>query len=466
MKRIEPRTIPGFRDRLPNEMIAKEKLIATVEAVYRSFGYLPLDTPAMEYEDVLTGAEESFSGQIFRIVSRSSGRIINRELLKEGTLLPQESALRFDLTVPLCRVFAQHYESLVRPFKRYHYGKVWRAETPQIDQGRYCEFEQFDFDIVGSDDMMADAEVMAVMVTALQSFGLERFRVNVNNRKLLDGIAQILGFAGEDQPVVLRVIDKLPKVGMQKVLKELEKGEGEDKIGFNKITGKALDQIRQFLEIKGEPDQVLEELRSRYGQSARAEEALDELTLIVQYLRGMDINQRNWSVDPTVIRGLGYYSGPVFETILEDLPEFGSPYSGGRFDALVSRFSSMKAPAVGASIGVDRFLDAMIRLEKIEVDRKTYTQVLIINFDPNLASKYLSIASLLRQSGINTEVYFGEERGFKAQLNYAIKLGIPLVIILGEKEAAKNQLAVKDLRSRQQTTIEESQLLTHVKTVL
>ncbi len=425
-KFINPDLPGGFRDYLPGEEIARQKMTDTIRATFELFGFLPLDTPAIEREEILTGGDENFNKQIFK-----AG-------VKGGS---EELALRFDLTVPLARVVSLYQEEIEKPFKRYQLGKVWRGERQQA--GRFREFAQFDADIIGSGRTSADSEIVALLYKTFKNLGIERFQIQINNRKILNGLSDFAGYDAGLNADILRIIDKQDKIGLDGVSKELSE----------KLNNDQIEKIEEFLDIKSEnSDEILDALAKLFIGSAEATAGISELRQIANDLRAQNIPDEYWKINLSVARGLGYYTGPIFETILLDLPNIGSVASGGRYDGLVSRFSAQNIPATGISIGVDRLFVALEKLGFVK-KQKSLVKVLVLNFDIDAESYCQKIVSTLRDSGINSEIYLGKEEGIKSQLGYALKQEIPFVVIAGTDEKSKNEVQLKDLNARTQENI-------------
>ena len=440
---VKPEVPSGFRDYLPQEMIQRQAMLDTIRRVYESFGFSPLETPAVERTECLLGRDK-----------KSSMVIFNTSLSRAEPDDPQELSLRFDLTVPLARVVAANIDTLPRPFRRYQCGKVWRGEKPQA--GRFREFMQFDADIVGAASMMADAEIMMLMWKTMAELGFSRFMIRFNNRKILNALAQRLGLkdiSGEQGKELFRVIDKLEKIGWDGVSEELKRPpDNEFDLVSLALSDENVDVVRRFVETSGTPEEVLAALPGILGDGSYATQGVAELKEIVEYLTAAEVPRENWAIDLSVARGLDYYTGPVFETTLLDLPSIGSVFSGGRYDDLVSRFSDATPCATGASIGVDRLFAAMEKLKLLQ-GRKTVTDVLIMDVEASCRPTYFQIARKLRDAGFCVEIYSGEQPSFKAQLAYATKLEIPYVVIYGGREAATRTVAVKDMVARAQKGI-------------
>lgn len=439
---IEPRLGAGIRDYLPQDMIPRQRMLEIIRKTFELFGFLPLDTPGLELEEVLTGGDPSFRMNIFQAGLRNSEE--------------QKLALRFDLTVPLARVVAQYGSQIEKPFKRYQTGKVWRGEKPQA--GRFREFVQFDADIVGTNRMAADAEIVALMYSTMSNLGFQNFMVRINNRKILNGLADYIGYDEEINPDVLRSIDKMDKVGWPGVSEELK--------NILNFTDSNLSKMESFLKLAGDDQEnLLDSLSNLMQNSPIAMEGINELKEIEKSLNALEIPREKWSIDLSVARGLGYYTGPVFETILTDLPSIGSVFSGGRYDDLVARFGTASLPAVGASVGVDRIFAAMEKLGIVKQE-KTLTKVLVLNFDPDCETIGETLVSKLRAAGIPSEIYLGKELTFKGQLAYAVRLEFPGVLIVGSREKEAGTVQVKNMLLRTQETIPQVDVVSEVKRIL
>ena len=449
---VEPRITSGLRDYLPEDMIPRQKVLDTIRKVFERFGFLPLDTPAIEQEEVLTGGDPNFKMSIFRTSVPNS---------------PQEKlALRFDLTVPLARVVAQYPDRIKKPFKRYAVGPVWRGEKPQA--GRYREFVQFDADTIGSSDMMADAEIIAIMYETMTALGIPNFFVRVNNRKVLNGLAEYAGFTPGKSSDVLRTIDKLDRQGWRAVEEELAMDEKFNQLGERTggaaLSSSQIEAIRAFLDLPS-GEELLDEVEALMANSPIALEGTEELRQIQSHVRALGVPDDRWKIDLSVARGLGYYTGPVFETVLTDLLSIGSVFSGGRYDNLVNQFSNVSVPATGASVGVDRLFAAMEQLGLVE-RRTSVADVMVLNFDPSCRTKCQNIATILRRKGIKTEIYIGAAVTLKEQLSHAVRQDVPVVIILGSYEAEKEICKVKNLRTREQIEVPEADIVSTIDNIL
>lgn len=411
---INPRTLKGFRDFLPSNMIPREKLMETARTVYRSFGFVPIDTPALEYAEILCGKGGAETDkQMYRF---QHGR--------------HDVAMRFDLTVPLARFVAQHINDLGLPFKRYHIGPVWRGENTQA--GRYREFVQCDFDTIGSTSIASDIETALVIHDLMRAIGFEKFTIRMNNRKVLNGLLEKNGLA-EASVAVLRALDKLGKIGQEKVKVEM--------LAATSASESQVDQIWRLAEITGANSEVLSRLKPLCAGNELAELGLSQLEQVVAACQAVGIAQSHLKIDVAIARGLDYYTGSIFETFLTDLPGIGSVCSGGRYDNLTELFTKQPLPGIGASLGLDRLLTAMQQLEMIPPMR-TMADILIIHFDSNQLTEYLQIARDLRRAGIGVEVY-PDKKKLDQQFKYADRNGFQAVLIAGPEEIAADRVKLK-----------------------
>ncbi|MEX2173121.1 MAG: histidine--tRNA ligase [Pirellulaceae bacterium] len=423
---IEPRTLKGFRDYLPEAMIPRERLIATAQRVYRSFGYSPIDTPALELYEVLAGkgGDES-DRQLYQFEDHGGRRV----------------GMRFDLTVPLARFAAQHAHELGLPFKRYHIATVWRGENTQ--RGRYREFMQCDFDTIGTRSVAADIETALVIYDLVRQIGATfgkplPFSIRVNNRAVLSGLLAKLGLADKSVPL-LRALDKLPKIGRDKVADEMQAAAG--------ATAEQASQVLKLAELSGGNDAVLSQLGPLVAGNAVGEEGVDRLRQILRGARAGGVPEQAIVVDVSIARGLDYYTGAIFETFLTDLPTIGSICSGGRYDNLAALFTKQELPGIGASLGLDRLLAALAELGMIDKVR-TPAPVLIAYFDKDRLDDYLRLAAALRAAGIGVEL-FPEPKKLGQQLQYADRRGFRVALIAGEREFAAGVCQLKDLQTGQ-----------------
>ncbi|HEV2852891.1 MAG TPA: histidine--tRNA ligase [Thermoanaerobaculia bacterium] len=428
---VEPRVSRGLRDLLPDQMLARQWMIDTIRGVYELYGFVPLGTPAIEYLDVLRGSAAGGEAQ------KSVFTVQNPE--------KEELGLRFDLTVPLARVIAQ-YRDLPRPFRRYQVSPVWRADKP--DKGRFREFTQFDLDSVGTESEIADTEIIAGMCDTLNALKVGPFRVRFSSRGILNTLLAYAGIPPEQGAEVFRVLDKLDKVGPKKVRLELTTGyvdSSGDPIPGVGLAGEQVDKIERFLEIRSDDRrEVVTRLREIFGGVEGADREVGLVERISERLYTLGYGEDQVSLDLSIARGLAYYTGPVFEAVLLDAPQFGSVFGGGRYDGLVLRFLGERVPAVGASIGVDRLLAALVHLGRAGRQKST-AKVLITNMDPALEADYLAMTWELRRAGIPTELYLGTAKGPGKQLKYADAWGVPIAILYGSNEKERGMVTLKDM---------------------
>ena len=431
---IKPSTLKGFRDYLPSAMIAREKLIDTARQVYRSYGFSPIDTPALEFSEILLGkgGEES-DRQIFRFIDQGD----------------RDVAMRFDLTVPLARFAAQHYHEIGMPFKRYHIGSVWRGEN--TSRGRYREFMQCDFDTIGTTSNAADIETLLVIHDLFDRLGFSKFTIRVNNRLVLNGLLEKLGLADKASGV-LRSLDKLPKIGREKVIAEMV-----ERVG---ATAEQAGEVLSLAELKGEPSAILAKLETQLAGSDVGLTGVARLTELFKTVAQAGANSERVELDLSIARGLDYYTGTIYETFLGDLPGIGSVCSGGRYDNLAELFTTQKLPGVGASLGLDRLLAAMEELGMVEA-ASTPAKVLIAYFDANHLGDYHRVARELRAAGIASEVY-PEAVSIGEQLKYASRKGFKIGVIAGDREFAAGHWQVKNLITREQATVGTTELIEHL----
>ncbi len=427
---IKPQTLKGFRDYLPGPMIAREHLIDTARRVYRSFGFSPIDTPALEYTEILLGkGGEETDKQLFRFTDQGE----------------RDVAMRFDLTVPLARFASQHLQEIGTPFKRYHIATVWRAEKPQ--KGRYREFIQCDFDTIGTDSNVADTETLLVIHDLMERLGFTRFNIRVNNRLVLNGLLEHLGLTGQTVGV-LRALDKLPKIGREAVIAEMT-----EKVN---TTASQADSVLKMTELTGTPAEILDQVETMLAGNEQGMMGVKKLRELFSWAATSGVTTERIALDLSIARGLDYYTGTIYETFLSDLPGIGSVCSGGRYDNLAGLFTSQKLPGVGASLGLDRLLAAMEELGAVST-ASTPAPVLVLLFDAAHTGDYLRIARTLRAAGIETEVSC-DPRAIGKQLAYANRKGFRVALIAGETEFAQGSWQVKDLKASQQITVSEAEL--------
>lgn len=452
---ITPRTLSGFRDYLPEVMLAREKVLQTAREVYRSYGYTPIDTPACESLEVLLGKGGDESDKlVYRVLSARGDKA--------------EMGLRFDLTVPFARFAAQYINDLGTPFKRYAMGPVWRGERP--GHGRYREFWQCDFDIIGTTANAADIETTLVINDLLTALGLERFEIRINNRLLLNGLLERNGLADRAVPL-LRSIDKLPKIGRDKVADEMVREAG--------VSPEQADAVLRLTEMTGSNDQVLDAVEAFFGSSPheKATEGIRRLRELLRATARAGVPDGRVRIDLSIARGLDYYTGTIYETFLtgtytdgtevRPLAGFGSVCSGGRYDNLAALFTRQTLPGVGASLGVDRLVAALEAMRHpLLTGQTTPAEVLVVNFDTERTGDYQRVARRLRAAGVNVEVYPDKPGKVGLQLGYAEKRGFKLALIAGPAEFEQGVWKVKHLARREETAVAEAELVTHIRTLL
>ncbi|MBN1395891.1 MAG: histidine--tRNA ligase [Pirellulales bacterium] len=415
--RITPRTLKGFRDWPPETMIPRERLIETARRVYRSYGFSPIDTPALEYLEILSGkGSDETDKQLYKFQDHG-GRWVG---------------MRFDLTVPLARFAAQHVARLGTPLKRYHIATVWRGENTQ--RGRFREFMQCDFDTIGTISTAADVETALVIHDLMREIGFAEFTIRLNNRMVLTGLLERLSLA--DRAVaVLRALDKLGKIGPQAVAEEMVATAG--------ATDEQARGVLRLAEISGDNDDVLRELGKLVEGNETGRNGAARLREVFKAVAAAGVPAERLRIDPSIARGLDYYTGTVYETLLDALPGIGSVCSGGRYDNLAAAFTSQELPGVGASLGLDRLLAAMEELGMVE-RVATPAPVFIPFFDKDRLHDYLRLAAALRASGIGVELYPDPKR-LGQQLKYADRRGFRVALIAGGDEFASGVCQVKDL---------------------
>ncbi|HGY92214.1 MAG TPA: histidine--tRNA ligase [Planctomycetes bacterium] len=441
---IQPRLFKGCRDALPEDMIPRREMLEVMTRIFETFGFAPVETPAIEFLDILLGKYGEEGDKLIYPLAYKGGRTL---------------ALRYDLTVPLSRLVAMHPE-LPRPFKRYQIQPVWRADRPQPAQGRYREFYQCDVDTVGSPSLMADAENVAVCYRVYEALGLlddeAGLVMRVNNRKLLRVLVTAAGLDADQDKTVCTALDKIDKIGREKVAAELdEKGISAD------ATHRLFQLIAVSEENGGRPTATLEALRATLEGVPGAGEALDEMAALFDGLAALDVPDERLRFDLVLTRGLDYYTGPIYEFQLTGLASFGSLGGGGRYDDLLSIYGVGDIPATGVSIGLSRVQSALVKLGRLE-SRKSPTRALVLHLEDVPQTTSLRLATRLRGEGIPTEVWFEPSR-FKKQIQHAVKLGIPFVLIQGPDELERGVVQVKDVRQGRQVEVMESDLADHLR---
>ena len=437
MAKMTPRTLSGFMELLPAPQQQMERMMEILRTTYARYGFTPLDTPVIEASEVLLakGGGET-EKQIYRFSKGDA-----------------DLALRFDLTVPLAKYVALHYNDLSFPFRRFQIGKVYRGERAQ--RGRFREFYQADIDVIGDGklDIINEAEIPAIIYETFTALGLQRFQIRVNNRKILNGFYAMQGLS-EKSGEIMRTVDKLDKIGAEKVRVCLM-----DDCG---LTDTQAEEILTFIAIRGTNEEVLSALSGYEGRNGVFDEGLRELHTVVKYLSAFGVPAANFAVDLTIARGLDYYTGTVYETTLLDHPEIGSVCSGGRYDNLAAYYTDRQLPGVGISIGLTRLFYVLGEQGMLNPNLPTApADVLILPMTDELAPA-IALATKLRQGGIRTQLYT-EAKKFKAKMNYADKLAIPYVLFLGEDEIAQGIVTCKDMVSGEQTKLSADDTLALIR---
>ena len=439
MEKIKPRTLSGFMELLPKEQMLFEEMVSILKETYSLYGFSPLDTPLIEASDVLLakGGGET-EKQIYRFTKGDS-----------------DLSLRFDLTVPLARYVAQHSAELTFPFRRYQIGKVYRGERAQ--RGRFRDFYQADIDIIGDEklDIMNEAEIPSIIYRAFTKLGLRRFKIRINNRKVLNGFFAILGLS-EIAPEIMRTIDKLEKIGADKVTAMLlEMG----------VSTKNAAKIIEFIGTTGDSAAVIESLNKYKGQNELFDLGASELETVVTNMHGFGVPDEFFTVDLTIARGLDYYTGTVYETVMLDHPEIGSVCSGGRYDNLAEYYTDRKLPGVGISIGLTRLFFVLGDKNLLNPEYPaSVSDVLIIPMTDDMAPA-VKLATEFRENGVRAQIYT-EKKKFKAKIGYADKLNIPYAVFLGEDEIANGSATVKNMKTGEQNTLPSSDAVCAVKNAI
>ena len=424
MAKVQPRTLSGFMELLPKEQVLFERILGILRSTYERYGFTPLDTPLIESSEVLLakGGGET-EKQIYRFTKGDS-----------------DLSLRFDLTVPLAKYVALNYGKLTFPFRRYQIGKVYRGERAQ--RGRFREFYQADIDVIGDGklDIFSEAEIPSIIYRAFTELGLKRFRILVNNRKILNGFYAMLELSGQAGDI-MRTVDKLDKIGLEKI-EELLTGELE-------ISPHNAEEILRFISISGSNEAVLSALEEYRGRNETFDQGLDELSTVIKYLSAFGVPEAHFAVDLAIARGLDYYTGTVYETAMLDHPEIGSICSGGRYDNLAEYYTDKQLPGVGISIGLTRLFYVLQEQGYLNESLNTAPADLLILPMTEDLSHAIALATYLRSWNLQVQIY-AEPKKFKQKMAYANKLGFPYVAILGEDEIKQEKVALKDMRTGEQ----------------
>ena len=440
MAKVSPRTLSGFMELLPEQQMKMERMMEILRQSYSVYGFTPLDTPVIESAEVLLakGGGET-EKQIYRFMKGES-----------------DLALRFDLTVPLAKYVAGHYGELTFPFRRYQIGKVYRGERAQ--RGRFREFYQADIDVIGDGklDIINEAEIPAIIYNTFSKLGITKFRIKVNNRKILNGFYAMNGMS-ERAGDIMRTVDKLDKIGAEKVRQLL--------IDDVKMLPCKAENVLDFMAICGSNDEVIAALEHYRGMDATFDQGLDELKTVTGYLAAFGVPEENFAVDLTIARGLDYYTGTVYETEMTEHPEIGSVCSGGRYDNLAEYYTDKQLPGVGISIGLTRLfyvLNEQGLLSDEIVTAPCDALVIPMTEDAGFA---ISAATALRAGGVRTQLY-GEKKKFKAKMSYADKLKVPFVVLVGEDEINEGVLSVKNMQTGEQVKLSPAAAAEHIAAVI
>lgn len=425
-KSINPRLLKGFRDFLPAQMILRQRIMGTLREIFERHGFAPLDTPALEYLETLAGKYGEEERLLYRFQDHGG----------------RDVGLRYDLTVPLARVMGLYANQVVFPFKRYHIAPVWRGENPQ--RGRYRELYQCDIDIVGSASMLADAEILTILAEAMDTLGFTGYSILLYNRKLLAGMARYAGVPADQAGGIYRAVDKLAKIGADGVLAEM---------GRYGVPADAARRALEFATADSDLDNgaLLDRLEGRLAADPLALEGVRELREILEYLAALSPSATRVRVDPTLARGLDYYTGPIWEISVVE-PKIGSLGGGGRYDKLVGMFSGRDLPTTGSSLGLERIIDVMESLGMIQ-QTAGVSQVLVAPFNRAVLPDALRLLAAIRAAGIPAEIYLNPDEKLGKQLQYADRQGIPLAAIVAPDELARDEVLLKDLKTQSQQTL-------------
>ena len=425
MAKTLAKTLPGFMELLPQDQILFNQIKEKIENTYKKFGFLPLDTPIIEDSKVLLAkAGGETEKQIYRFNKGES-----------------DLSLRFDLTVPLAKYVAKNYGNLAFPFRRYQIGKVYRGERQQ--KGRFREFYQCDIDVIGDGELSNrnDAELPAVIYNIFKELGFDKFTICLNNRKILNGLFSSMELTDKAADI-LRIIDKIEKIGKENVIKEIKE------LG---VEEQNIEKIMNFLSIEGTTDEKINALKELEIKNEIFELGLNDLTEVIKYIRAFEIPEKNFKIDLSIARGLDYYTGTVYETFLDEYKSLGSICSGGRYDNLAEYYTDKKLPGVGISIGLTRLFYQLNEKKLIELEKRSISDIIVIPMT-NDFEYIMKVANKLRKEGNNVQIYF-EDKKIKAQFKYADKLQVPFTVIIGEDEVKNNTYTIKDMQTGEQKEI-------------
>lgn len=431
---VRPSILPGFMELTPSDQILFNKMMDTIRKNYEKYGFLPIDTPVIEKSEVLLakGGGET-EKQVYKIESKST-----------------DMSMRFDLTVPLARYVSQYYSKLEFPFRRYQIGKVYRGERNQ--KGRFREFYQCDIDIIGNGNLsiINDAEIPALIYSTFKELGFDSFTIYINNRKMLKGFFDSLEI--KDSAEVLRTVDKLEKIGIDKVEEELAN------LGLDR---QVIARINKFIKIEGSNEEILLALKDLNVDNEFFQEGLEELSTVVKYIKIFGVPEDNFKIALSIVRGLDYYTGTVYETFLDEYPSLGSICSGGRYDDLAAYYTKQKLPGVGMSIGLTRLFYQLREANIINFEDTSLTKVLIIPMD-EFIEESVEVANALRKKEIHSQVYL-ESGKMGKKFNYADKLNIPYVIVVGEEEVKTGLYSLRDMKTGEQKNLSIEDIINHLK---
>ena len=436
MKKVEPKTLSGFMELLPNEQVLFNQMQDKIRESYEKFGFLPIDTPVIESSEVL--------------LAKAGGE--TEKQLYNFTKGDSNLTLRFDLTVPLAKYVAEYYGQITFPFRRYQIGKVYRGERAQ--RGRFREFYQCDIDIIGDGNLniINDAEIPAIMYETFKNLGLENFTIHINNRKILNGLFEAANV--KDKSVdVMRTLDKIDKIGKEIVVAIFK----DD----YKMNDESINTIVDFIEINGTTDEKLKKLEEFGINNELYNKGVEELKEVVKHIRLFNVPEEAFEIDLSIARGLDYYTGTVYETFLNEYKSIGSICSGGRYNDLAGYYTDKELPGVGMSIGLTRLFFILNDIGLIKADKKSISDVLVVSMVEDLSTS-IEVANMLRNAGINTEIYFDNKK-IKAKFKYADRLNIPYVIVIGEDEINSGLLTIKNMQEGTQEQLKIEDIIEKLK---
>ncbi len=425
--KVQPKILPGFMELLPEDQILFNSMVDKIRSVYEKFGFLPLDTPVIEYSEILLAkAGGETEKQIYRFNKGDN-----------------DLSLRFDLTVPLARYVAQRYPYLTFPFKRYQIGKVFRGERPQ--KGRFREFYQCDIDVIGNENLplVYDAEIPAIIYAIFKELDFGPFIIRINNRKVLNGFFKSLDLTDEATEI-LRIIDKIDKIGEDNVKEELTDMH---------IDAQKIETILSFIRIKGSNEEIIKSLKNNGINDETYLEGVNELEEVIKLISSFGLDKDAYTIDLTIARGLDYYTGTVYETNLKEYPKLGSICSGGRYENLTGYYTDQKLPGIGISIGLTRLFSQLKEEGIISTTKKSLIDTLIVPLDEENMDYVLEVANRLRDKGLKADVYYGT-KGMKQKMKYADKLGVPYVIVIGSDEVSNKVVTLKNMVTGEQEVVQ------------